>query len=122
MEKELPMPKKEGEAYQFQAFPAWCKGPNGESDVFEAEGDVPDGWTLPDGTTKGGKAKAPATATPPASPASAASTDETEVDADGWPWSADLHAATKTKTSAGLWRMRVGVTRPAPKTTAPLDL
>lgn len=42
-----------------------------------------------------------------------------EVDAGGWSWSADLHASTKAKTKDGLWRMKVGVTRPAPK---PLDL
>lgn len=48
--------------------------------------------------------------------ASPAVSDETvEVDAHGHPWSADLHAATKTQTKDGLWRMKVGVTRPAPK-------
>lgn len=38
-----------------------------------------------------------------------------EVDAEGWPWTAELHAGTKTKTKAGLWRMKVGATRPDPK-------
>ena len=47
--------------------------------------------------------------------ASHAATDDGTVDADGWPWSADLHASTKSMTSAGLWRMKVGVTRPDPK-------
>lgn len=41
--------------------------------------------------------------------------DANEVDAAGWPWSADLHAATKGKTKDGLWRMKVGVSRPDPK-------
>lgn len=45
-----------------------------------------------------------------------------ELDADGHPWSADLHAATKTKTSEGLWRMKVGKTRPKPAPGYPLDL
>jgi hypothetical protein len=40
--------------------------------------------------------------------------DAGEVDAHGHPWSADLHAATKGKTKDGLWRMKVGVSRPAP--------
>lgn len=38
-----------------------------------------------------------------------------EVDAAGWPWSPELHASTKGKTKDGLWRMKVGVTRPDPK-------
>jgi hypothetical protein len=59
----------------------------------------------------------------PASPESAgtgpsATTDASpsngEIDAHGHPWSADLHASTKGKTKDGLWRMKVGVTRPAP--------
>ena len=51
---------------------------------------------------------APAVEAPPAA-------DNGEVDAGGWPWSADLHAATKSKTKEGYWRMKVGVTRPADK-------
>ncbi len=43
------------------------------------------------------------------------SVDGDELDKDGWPWSADLHAATRSKTTAGLWRMQVGVSRPDPK-------
>lgn len=37
-----------------------------------------------------------------------------EVDAHGHPWSAEMHAATKGTTKEGLWRMKVGVSRPAP--------
>lgn len=37
-----------------------------------------------------------------------------EIDAHGHPWSADLHASTKGKTKDGLWRMKVGVSRPDP--------
>lgn len=44
-----------------------------------------------------------------------ASPSEGELDAHGWPWSADMHASTKGKTKEGLWRMKVGVTRPDPK-------
>jgi hypothetical protein len=51
------------------------------------------------------------TATTGASP----SEDTGEVDAAGWPWSPDLHASTKGKTKDGLWRMKVGVSRPDPK-------
>lgn len=41
--------------------------------------------------------------------------DSAEVDAAGWPWSPDLHASTKGTTKEGLWRMKVGVSRPDPK-------
>ncbi len=48
-------------------------------------------------------------------------TDEAqEVDAHGWPWSAELHASTKGTTKDGLWRMKVGVTRPDPKPGFPV--
>jgi len=46
--------------------------------------------------------------------ASPAATDDGTVDAHGHPWSADMHASTKTMTKEGLWRMKVGVTRPEP--------
>lgn len=51
---------------------------------------------------------------PEADPALAES-DPNEVDAHGWPWSADLHASTRSQTKEGLWRMKVGVSRPDPK-------
>lgn len=38
--------------------------------------------------------------------------DGSEVDAAGVPWDANRHAATRSKTKAGLWRMKVGVNRP----------
>lgn len=44
----------------------------------------------------------------------AASPSSDEIDAHGHPWSADLHASTKGKTKDGLWRMKVGVSRPDP--------
>jgi hypothetical protein len=49
------------------------------------------------------------------------SDDGGEIDAHGHPWSADLHASTKGKTKDGLWRMKVGVTRPDPKPGFPVD-
>lgn len=48
-------------------------------------------------------------------------TDDGEVDAHGWPWSADMHASTKGKTKEGLWRMKVGVSRPDPKPGFPVE-
>jgi hypothetical protein len=44
-----------------------------------------------------------------------------EVDRDGHPWSPDLHASTKTQTKEGLWRMKIGVSRPAPLPGFPKD-
>lgn len=55
----------------------------------------------------------------PSKPKPAASDD---LDADGHPYDPALHAATKSKTKAGLWRMKVGVARPEPKSKPPLDL
>jgi hypothetical protein len=46
--------------------------------------------------------------------------EDQEVDAHGWPWSAELHASTKGQTKDGLWRMKVGVTRPDPKPGFPV--
>lgn len=48
-----------------------------------------------------------------AAEASPAATDGV-VDAHGHPWDENLHASTKTQTKEGLWRMKVGVTRPEP--------
>lgn len=42
-----------------------------------------------------------------------ASPSDGEIDADGHPFDPALHTGTKTK--AGLWRMKAGVARPAPK-------
>lgn len=50
------------------------------------------------------------------------SADKAELDADGHPYDAELHASTKSKTKAGLWRMKVGVKRPDPAPGYPLDL
>jgi len=41
--------------------------------------------------------------------------DDGTIDAAGWPWSAELHASTRGMTKDGLWRMKVGVSRPDPK-------
>ncbi len=43
-----------------------------------------------------------------------ASPSDDGIDAHGHPWSAELHASTKGKTKDGLWRMKVGVSRPDP--------
>lgn len=54
------------------------------------------------------------------SPAAAAKAEE--LDTDGHPFDPALHAATKSKTKDGKWRMKVGVKRPAPAPGYPLDL
>lgn len=130
-----------------QNWPAWFYGPNGQSQVFENEKDVPSGWADHPTKVKGGVDPAPkptaakAAGGAAAAPQAGTATDGTrdvdtkrtgqegdngsEVDAEGWPWSADMHSATKTKTKAGLWRMKVGVSRPDPKPGFPkpaLDL
>lgn len=43
------------------------------------------------------------------------------VDAAGWPWDAAMHASTRTMTKEGLWRMKVGVSRPDAKPGFPKE-
>ena len=109
--------------YGYVAFPFVSKGPKGEEQTFDSEGEVPAGWSLPNGSTKGGKAKTETVAAIPDNPAAPPVEDpgETvEVDADGTPFDPAMHTGTKTK--AGLWRMKVGVKRPEPATKPALDL
>lgn len=61
--------------------------------------------------------EAPATSTV-ASPSEQA-TVESKIDADGWPFDPALHTGSLTK--AGLWRMKAGVSRPAPKPGYPVE-
>lgn len=99
-----------------QTWPAWRYGPNGAADIFDSESAVPAGWK--DHPSKVGADKPAPRPTPLA-------TGDAPVDADGWPFDPKLHAATKTQTKAGLWRMKVGVSRPAAKPGFPkpvLDL
>lgn len=65
-------------------------------------------------------AAAPAPVVEPSQASDAADLDDGTVDAHGWPWSPDLHASTKGMTKDGLWRMKVGVTRPDPKPGFPI--
>jgi hypothetical protein len=48
-------------------------------------------------------------------------TGSPEVDAHGHTWSELLHASTKGTTKDGLWRMKPGVTRPAPMPGFPIE-
>lgn len=50
-----------------------------------------------------------------------ASPSDGELDANGHPWDPEMHASTKGKTKEGLWRMKVGVSRPAPAPGYPKD-
>jgi hypothetical protein len=99
--------------------PAWFYGPNGAAEIFEDLADVPPGWK--DHPSKVENTPAALEKAPAASQSLSGGTD-VELDADGHPWSATIHAASKSKTSAGLWRMKVGATRPAPITRAPAPL
>ena len=111
-------------------WPAWFSGPKGETAVFEAPEDVPNGWTSgAEAQSAGKKAKAPAAppASPPSTPApkQPAAAGGDDLDADGHPYDPSLHAATKSKTKEGKWRMKVGVKRPDPAPgfpKPPLDL
>ncbi len=106
---------------EFQAWPSWRYGPNGESVLCENEAEVPKGFKdhpaafdKPEKAEKAEEAqKAPEETKPTEAPA---------VDASGAPFDPALHAATRTLTSAGLWRMKVGVKRPAAPAAPNLDL
>lgn len=88
-----------------QHWPSWRYGPNGQSGVFDSETDVPAGWQ--DHPSKVGEKPVKA------APADDGDAPETvDLDSAGQAWNEEIHAATKTKTSAGLWRMKVGVSRP----------
>ena len=41
-------------AYEYIAWPCWAHGPNGESQIFQSEDDVPKGWTHHAKPKKGG--------------------------------------------------------------------
>lgn len=116
-------------------WPAWFNSPDGKkSAIFESPDDVPKGWTS--GAEKRAAKDAPAEpkpekveVSPPSLPRerakAAAEADKpkaAELDAHGHAYDSALHAATKSKTKDGLWRMKVGVKRPAPAPGYPLDL
>lgn len=70
--------------------------------------------------TKAAVDPAPAVAEPASDGDTAgAAANDSAVDTGGHPWSADLHAATKSQTKEGLWRMKVGVSRPDPLPGSP---
>lgn len=123
------------------SYPAWFYGPNGQSQVFNSDVEVPAGWqdhpskvadkiVTPAKTGSapvGGAATAAGTASAAQTGASAVAPGDQSntLDAEGWPFDPALHAATQSRTKAGLWRMKVGVSRPDPKEGFPkpvLDL
>ena len=96
---------------KIKRWPSWRYGPQGEAQVFASAGEVPAGWKEhPSHFDKPEKAASTKAVAPAKAPGDAA-----DVDAAGWEFDPALHASTKTKTSAGLWRMKVGVSRPAAK-------
>lgn len=127
------LPKVEGEPYTFQEWPSYCTGPDGSGQNFGNEAEVPAGWSMPGGKVKGGKAKPAETSTPPvAAPVVENSTTTTttegpendgdnrdhtgEKDAAGTLFDPARHTGTLVK-SSGLWRMKVGLSRPAEEST-----
>ena len=97
--------------------PAWFYGPNGQAKIFDDLKDVPNGWQDHPSKVEGISAPAPKLEKPVVAPVAAPLADA--VDADGHKFDPTMHTGTMTK--AGLWRMKVGVCRPAPL-TKPLDL
>lgn len=91
--------------YQYQAWPAWATSPDGsESRVFDSEAEVPAGWTYPGGYVKYNNANKFS------EPSNAGGVAVGDKDAAGTVFDPERHTGSKTK--AGLWRMKVGVSRP----------
>jgi hypothetical protein len=111
-------------------WPAWYSDPKtGKSAIFECAEDVPNGWTT---GAEGRSAKD--SPKPVLKAAEGGGSNETkaekqpipaDLDAHGHAYDPALHAATQSKTKDGLWRMKVGVSRPDPAPgfpKPPLDL
>jgi len=117
-----------------QEWPSWRYGPKGAADIFNSEDEVPEGWQDHPSKVDGNiDDPEPEKAEEPVEQetdkvererinALGGAVTDTNLDAEGWPWEPEMHAPTKTKTSKGLWRMKVGVSRPEPKPGYPLDL
>lgn len=93
-------------------WPAWFNSPDGKnSSIFAKPDDVPTGWTSgAEKITVDGKVSIAKISGEPTT--NSADLSAVERDADGHPFDPAMHTGTKTK--AGLWRMKVGVARPAP--------
>jgi hypothetical protein len=96
--------------YDYQAWPSYATGPNGERRVFDSEAEVPAGWTHHGETKKGKTAPAAPPPPPPSESPNAEGKPVGEKDAAGTVFDPERH--TGSKTQAGLWRMKVGVSRP----------
>jgi hypothetical protein len=101
-------------------WPAWFNSPDGKTAIFEKAEDVPKDWTSgAEKQSAGDPTKEPAKKKSKQEPVKQANT---ELDAYGHPYDPEMHAQTQSKTKEGLWRMKVGVSRPAPAPGYPLDL
>lgn len=110
-------------------WPAWFNGPKNETAIFDTPESVPAGWTsgaekisVDDSKPKAApKVSVPAPANERAATNAPDAAGTSVIDAHGHAWSADLHAASQSFTKAGLWRMKVGATRPDPKPGYPVE-
>ena len=96
------------------SWPAWFNSPsNFETAIFDKPEDVPTGWTSgAEKITVDGKPAKVAKVDPAVTAPTPDTPPQGERDADGHLFDPAMHTGTKTK--AGLWRMKVGVARPAP--------
>lgn len=120
------LPKDEGKPYVHQDWPKWIEGPNGQGASFNSDAEVPAGWGGKFKPTSAPVATVPVTPVVSVAPASETSgtapgsnegengshSDGADKDSAGVAWNPDIHAATKTKTNKGLWRLAVGKSRP----------
>lgn len=97
---------------EFQAWPSWRYGPNGASKLCENEAEVPKGWVDHPEAAEKLTEKAAKTAKEAETKPAGEQAGNADVDAAGVAFDPALHAASRSFTSKGLWRMKVGVKRP----------
>lgn len=103
-----------------------ANGPVSEKSVAKVKSEPTQTQTPPAVAAKsgvGGEGKTPATGDTASQTTGEASGNTAELDAYGHPYDANIHAASRSKTKAGLWRLKgVGAKRAAPAPGYPLDL
>lgn len=97
--------------YEPIKFPGWRYGPNGESQIFESEEDIPQGWTdNPNDFKKNGVVDE--TGVPIVNADSPAATGETPLTAE------EMDEGLQSKSMSELWKMAkdLGISKEGKKT------
>lgn len=105
-------------------WPAWYFGPDGESKIFTSIDDVPEGWLDHPSKHESGEGidadKLGATGSD-GEPVVSTNEEGEHIDASGWAWDAGRNVTSKAQTRDGLWLLKPGQSRPAPKPGFPKE-